>query len=284
MFILRTFTTLSLSCLVLGACSGSTLDVQPADANQGSTDGTGGSQGDNTLGTPDGGAPDGELRERWTLIQPCVDGAPSDPIDIKNADVDGSYLNLTVAHSSGCAEHSYGLCYEQAWAESEPVQIGIRLLHDAHGEMCEAYEVVSLQFDLTPLEDAYNEGYQSNGGTIDVGFGDHSFVHQFGDAVAPLLSWEEIDSRIEALNSCETVEDCQGLSTRPCETAYVNGSADLTDIESYIKARNIKDNGSDDFSCDASCACGSLTCKSGKCTTHAITNCEEPSEGKMVCL
>jgi hypothetical protein len=110
---------------------------------------------------------------------PLVDGemvAPrSDSIDVLGSRFEGNTLVLEVGHSGGCADHQYGLCYMGSFLESFPVQGGLALIHDSHGDNCEAYLQTELRFDVTRYAAYYNELYQSNGGEIVTPYGNYVF-------------------------------------------------------------------------------------------------------------
>jgi hypothetical protein len=262
---------LPLLFLALPGCSGS---VQPAGDQLAM-----GAPDDGQPGAGDPGAP------AWTSIQPCPADTSSDPIDVEAISIESGILTVDAGHGAGCETHTYALCYESEWAESDPVQIGLRLLHDGHDDACDAYLSVSLAFDLQPLEEEYERAYQSEGGRMSLSLMTQSVVHTFaGGGADDVPTWEEIDGIVDDLNSCETVEDCQGISTRPCQIAYVNASADTSEVVAMIDRRNTADSGSDPIGCDASCQCGVLTCEAGKCQT-AAGDCETtPTDGLMVCL
>lgn len=266
----------------ISGCSGT---VEPTDPATDDDDPILGSPGDGD-GDGDGDPGDGDedTPGAWTLVQPCTPNAPSDDILIEEASLSGSFVEVTASHSAGCADHSYGLCYDREWAESYPVQIGLRLMHDAHGEPCEALQTIDLAFDLGPLEEAYNDAYQSDGGAIALSLGEFSFTHRFGSEAAPPPTWDEIDAAIEELNSCEVVDDCVAISTRPCGSAYVNATADTGAVQDMIEARNEADYGSDPLSCTAECQCGVLRCESGKCVAAPGDCMDVGSDERNICL
>jgi hypothetical protein len=110
---------------------------------------------------------------------PLVDGnavePQSDDIDIIAARIEGDTLVLQFGHSGGCAEHDYGLCYMASFDESAPVQGSLQLIHDGHGDACEAYLQSELRFDLTPYGDYYVELYGSGAGEIATQHGNYVF-------------------------------------------------------------------------------------------------------------
>jgi hypothetical protein len=100
--------------------------------------------------TPDADAP------RW----------PSDPVTIHAVEVKGDSLELTVSFGGGCRIHEFSLLADAAWMESYPVQIAVRLSHDAKSDACEALLSRVLRFDLSPLKAAYATSYQATSGII----------------------------------------------------------------------------------------------------------------------
>ena len=93
--------------------------------------------------------------------------------------IEGDKLFLNVGYGGGCEEHEFTLCWpSQSFMESNPVQTGLEVLHDANDDMCDAYFFDTIEFDLTPLRDAYVDGY-GGGGTIIVHVGGESLEYSF---------------------------------------------------------------------------------------------------------
>jgi hypothetical protein len=80
--------------------------------------------------------------------------------------VKGDSLELSVSFGGGCREHAFALLSDGAWMESYPVQLGVRLAHDAKGDVCKALLSRVLRFDLSPLRAAYNDSYHAASGII----------------------------------------------------------------------------------------------------------------------
>jgi hypothetical protein len=91
---------------------------------------------------------------------------PSDPVTVISATVKGDSLELVVNYGGGCRAQSFLLLADNAWMESYPVQVGVRVARDAQGDNCKALLSRMLRFDLTPLKIAYNEAYQTSTGII----------------------------------------------------------------------------------------------------------------------
>lgn len=69
--------------------------------------------------------------------------------------VEGDMLFVNVGYGGGCQEHEFTMYWNGLWAESAPPQTGVRLIHDANNDFCEAYLSETLQFDLSSITDQY---------------------------------------------------------------------------------------------------------------------------------
>lgn len=101
---------------------------------------------------------------------------PRDPVTIHAVAVRGDSLELNVSFGGGCSDHAFLLLADAAWAESYPVQIGVRLAHDRNGDTCKALLSRVLRFDLSPLKAAYEASYHSRTGTVRLNVRDASSV------------------------------------------------------------------------------------------------------------
>ena len=102
------------------------------------------------------------------IITPDTDAPhwPSDPVTVQGFTIRGDSLELAVSFGGGCRDHSFVLLSDAAWMESYPVQVGIKLAHDANGDHCKALLSRVLRFDLSPLKAAYSTAYQATSGII----------------------------------------------------------------------------------------------------------------------
>lgn len=91
---------------------------------------------------------------------------PNDPFEIGSAEIVGDTLNVKLQHAGGCEPHTFGQCWNGAFAESEPVQTWISVTHDAHGDLCLALIEEVVPVDLTQMKLDYQTGYQTQNGTI----------------------------------------------------------------------------------------------------------------------
>ena len=91
---------------------------------------------------------------------------PSDAVTIQSLAIKGDSLELAVSFGGGCRDHTFVLLADAAWMESYPVQVGVRLSHEANDDACDALLSRVLRFDLTPLKAAYTSSYQATTGII----------------------------------------------------------------------------------------------------------------------
>ncbi|MCA9612128.1 MAG: hypothetical protein H6724_10050 [Sandaracinus sp.] len=88
-----------------------------------------------------------------SVASDCFD-APSDGITLVRVALEGDALLLEVGHSGGCAEHTYRLCADPVLLRSEPAVQRFALVHDANGDMCEAYLTTTLRVPVSALPHA----------------------------------------------------------------------------------------------------------------------------------
>lgn len=81
---------------------------------------------------------------------------PSDPFSVLTVAVDGDSLRATVQYGGGCREHGFALEPMGVATKSLPRQWSLRLLHDAHEDLCRALISEDLAWDLTPYRDPQN--------------------------------------------------------------------------------------------------------------------------------
>jgi hypothetical protein len=92
---------------------------------------------------------------------------PKDPVSIASARIEGTdTLRLEISYGGGCRVHQVELVIGTTFMESNPVQAGARLAHDAGGDNCKALVRSLLFIDLTPLKDTYQRAYQTSKGTV----------------------------------------------------------------------------------------------------------------------
>jgi hypothetical protein len=99
-------------------------------------------------------------------VMMCDDSAPMDPLNIESAVVQDDELVLDVSYSGGCADHTFGACWDGLFLESFPVQVHLAISHDDGDDACDAVVSEQIVFDLSPLAEAYESAYGSGSATI----------------------------------------------------------------------------------------------------------------------
>ena len=117
------------------------------------------------------------------VITPDTDAPhwPSDQVTIQGFTIRGDSLELAVTFGGGCRDHGFTLLSDAAWMESYPVQVGVKLAHDANGDNCKALLSRVLRFDLSPLKAAYAASYQATSGIMKLNIR--------GTSASPVYSW-----------------------------------------------------------------------------------------------
>ena len=75
-------------------------------------------------------------------------------------------LHINVSYTGGCETHAFTLVAEPMFLESFPVQLRVSLAHNANGDTCQGSITEDHIFDLTPIKEVYQKGYQTDQGTI----------------------------------------------------------------------------------------------------------------------
>lgn len=103
-------------------------------------------------------------------VSSCSPSTPFDDLVVNAASIDGDTLTIDVAYSGCGPGHPLGACWDGSFNESEPVQVDFEVAHDDLGEACDAFPSDSVDIDLTPLRESYQEFY-SESGTITINIG-----------------------------------------------------------------------------------------------------------------
>ena len=89
-----------------------------------------------------------------------------DLLTVDSARAREDHLHVFVSYGGGCADHDFAAVAHTGWMESEPVQLGLFIAHDAHGDPCRALLHSELTFDLDPVRRAYQAAYRTPTGRI----------------------------------------------------------------------------------------------------------------------
>ncbi len=82
-----------------------------------------------------------------------------DPYQALDGFLAGHALHLAVGFSGCGPDHPFALFMVGAFMESFPVQANLVLSHDDRGELCDAYWVRNLAFDMRPIQRVYESQY-----------------------------------------------------------------------------------------------------------------------------
>lgn len=103
-----------------------------------------------------------------------------DAITVNAVSIDGTDLVVDVTYSGGCATHAFQLCWpSQSFLESEPVQVDLEILHLDPGDKCDGKVDEDVRLSLLPLQQAYDQAYQSTTGTIDLRLNGQGATYSF---------------------------------------------------------------------------------------------------------
>jgi hypothetical protein len=139
-------------------------------------------------------------------VYPCPSDGRLDELGGTFRPLDGELLTVDVFHGGGCAPHDYSLCYY--WplaAPSDPPSVDFDLLHDAHGDSCEAAINRTLRFDLSPLS-------ALGSGLLSTPYGLFASGELSCDDRKKLSAERISNLAANADLSCQTDNDCQEVS------------------------------------------------------------------------
>jgi hypothetical protein len=102
-----------------------------------------------------------------------------DSVTIEGASISGDELVLDFSHGGGCAQHTFGLSWDGSFAESNPVQARLILLHESYDDMCLALIHKELHVDLTPMKERWREQYRREHGVIQLRFADSTLTARY---------------------------------------------------------------------------------------------------------
>jgi hypothetical protein len=232
---------------------------------------------DGSLSCTDVGCPDG------INVFPCPvaslqaeGGVPTDSINVNSYRIEGNALVLQVAHGGGCEQHQYGVCYNEAFDTSLPVQGGLHLIHDANGDSCDAYLTTELRFDLRPYADHFFEAFGGERGEIVTNYGSYIFG-ELSCEERSSLSEAQANAAVEQVSTtCVSDSDCvwvavdTGCSPSPvCSAIVGTRSATLPAAFSNISSEICGDfaaDGCERVPLPRECQAASpLVCTAGEC-------------------
>lgn len=78
------------------------------------------------------------------------------PYTLDSISIKSDTLNVMVKYSGGCNDHCFNIFWQGMVMDSYPVQVGLELLHNGNGDMCDGYLIKTLTFDLNTLKKDLN--------------------------------------------------------------------------------------------------------------------------------
>ena len=102
------------------------------------------------------------------LDENLYQNASKDSFSIHDLKLINDILAINITYSGGCEDHEFFLIGTKNFMESYPVQVTILLSHDANNDPCDALINKRLNYNLTPLKDAWQQAYQNDSGTISI--------------------------------------------------------------------------------------------------------------------
>ena len=96
----------------------------------------------------------------------AADQWADDPYNFNNATITGDTLTISVAYGGGCEDHEFTLLAEPTFIESDPVGLGISIVHNANLDPCQRWVEEDYHFDLTPIKTMYQQAYEQNAGAV----------------------------------------------------------------------------------------------------------------------
>jgi hypothetical protein len=94
------------------------------------------------------------------------DSLYTDPAVIVSANIENDILKLIVNYTGGCKEHYLELYSEMAFLESIPVQLNMKLSHNANDDICDRLVRDTLYFDLKTVKGLFFNYYGSSVGMV----------------------------------------------------------------------------------------------------------------------
>jgi hypothetical protein len=101
-----------------------------------------------------------------TVIAMTPEASGTDAYVINAATIEADTLRVNVSYTGGCETHAFTLVAEPRFLESFPVQQRVSIAHNANGDTCQDSITEDHVFDLTPIKEVYQKGYQTDTGTI----------------------------------------------------------------------------------------------------------------------
>lgn len=74
-----------------------------------------------------------------------------DPFELKDVMITDDSVKIIVSYSGGCRKHKFEIIWNETLSNTAPPQTRFIIIHDANGDMCEAYITETLGFSINDL-------------------------------------------------------------------------------------------------------------------------------------
>jgi hypothetical protein len=138
---------------------------------------------------PDGcnscGCNDGQLIQTLKACAPlpqieiCDGPAPPDAPAVEPLYLAEDALALAITYGGGCETHTFRLCTDGSFLESNPVQLRVWVKDEGPPDPCLALPTEEKVFDLSPIRSWYERNYQTPNGTVIVNTSGGSVSYSF---------------------------------------------------------------------------------------------------------
>lgn len=120
-------------------------------------------------------------QESAVLVNDVNDPAwPTDPITLDSAVVtDNGRVRLFTRYGGGCANHAAALLVGRTFEQSSPPVLRARIAHNAKNDACDALIAWTLEFELKPVRDHYQQEYGSGTGSVVLDIGGQRVTYAF---------------------------------------------------------------------------------------------------------
>jgi hypothetical protein len=112
-------------------------------------------------------------------IEICEGEPPADAPSFETLYLADDALALAITYGGGCETHTFRLCTNGPFLESNPVQLRVWVADDGPPDPCLALPTEQRVFDLSPIQDWYEQAYQTSSGTVVINTKDGGVRYSF---------------------------------------------------------------------------------------------------------
>ena len=98
---------------------------------------------------------------------------------LKGTDLKDDNLSLIVTYSGGCKKHEFVLAATSDSTNSDLKKVNLTLSHDNKGDICKKIVRDSLNFDLLPLKERFQQNYGKKDGSMILHLKDKDIQYNF---------------------------------------------------------------------------------------------------------